>query len=861
MFLYLTNKIITTVSGGQTNHSMRQPSDKLTRLLFTALFLSLSLLTFAQNAEEEGGKMRPASTEPAAGVQIPSNWGISSVSFVFPGGGDMGIEEFTPQNKIATITRNDEEILSIDLNNLNNLSISPKNPNCLILSFPKQTIAGEYTVSIPGGLVKMAENTGMLMPDQEDEPAEDDEIARINSPYSVTFSIVESPDFKILPSTGSLKPDQLHTVTIIYPEGSVIVRNPDVEILPALNLFHGSHSDEETDSAYITDYSVSIENNKVILTANNPDSIVPVEGNASANWDFLSFPEGCWTVTLDGKDYPNPAFKVERYNVTVTLASDFFISPAADSKDYFKPMDLKNVTLRYPEDWKLNGKFKKGSAIGYLRQAGVGEEYINAISGYLAGEYIITDIDKEDRLVSFRLKENAGNTYEGNPDLLESGYYAISINAGVFNQGTAKNNTFAYPGYLLSGLETMIPLEVSVDNLREGNVVLPADGFSKAIIEWPFDLTVNNPDADITLSRNGKVISSIKASSLKLRTSGNKYMELKLSNNPITVVGDYTLNIPFDTFRQASYGNFPNEEYNFNFSIESSPVFTAAPGASDDITVPAVVEDFSEIELVYPQNTFINLPSKFSVDKISLNIITKSDKAIDKTFHPAEVNVDGNVIRMTFDPAINLATGNNEWCYALEIPAGIWNMMRFDLNYSNQKWTGYYTIANPARGTISPAEDMEHPADTNLGEFFFTSPVQPVADILPDAPKAYLLNVKEGTEPQKIAEYNAVLIDEHTVRFFTDAPIIFFYRDFRFVIPSNGQIDFLYAGNDYPEYDFSFKLKDHSGDSAVEEIGGEISITVVTIDGKVLMREAPASAISTLPAGMYIVNNRKVIIR
>ena len=53
-----------------------------------------------------------------------------------------------------------------------------------------------------------------------------------------------------------------------------------------------------------------------------------------------------------------------------------------------------------------------------------------------------------------------------------------------------------------------------------------------------------------------------------------------------------------------------------------------------------------------------------------------------------------------------------------------------------------------------------------------------------------------------------------------------------------------------------------SGVSGIEEIlAGADSVTVYDLFGRVIMKKADAEKISTLPAGLYIINGKKVILR
>lgn len=833
------------------------------RTLLTGALMTFSLVAFSQAYEGQTGKLKPYSVEPTENEQILSCRGISSVSITYPGGGEIGVEEINIEGKFAVLTRNGELVQNIDLTSPNAFKIASNNPNCIIITFPIQTLPGEYTLTVPDGIIKMSEDTGTVMPETGEDEEEKDEASYINSRYELTFSIVESPDFTFTPVPGAVKPEQMNVVTITYPEGSDITLG-DASLKPSLLLHFGTHSDEESETNFISSYNVAVEGNNVILTITDKDAVTPVKGNAAANWDYIEIPQDCWTVNLNGKAYPVPTFRLDKYNVTLTVASDFDITPNPESTDFFKGVDLKTMTIRYPETWKPAAACKIGGIIGYLRQTGVSETSGTATSGYIAGTYIVTKINTTERLITFSMQDPEENSYANNPILFESGYYAVSLNGRIFtNNNYTLSQSFAFPGYLVKGKESVAPLALYLDNMtqdEEGNIVSPLAGFTNLEIEWPFDLNLSKADAVLSLSRDNEIIKEIPVSDF-FNPQNNRYMSVTLSKSPVREPGHYTLSLPEGVFTQESYGNYPNEKIDFNFSIPGNPELSVTPVASSEINSPQEVNDLSEFTFSYPTGTTITLPSTFSEEKISIDIINVATGEVTQTFHPSNVTVENSDVIANFNPILTLATGK-EYCYRLTLPTSTWNLKsRYGINYANTGWTGYYTIPNPMPGHISlDSSEGPLPRNTNLGVIDFTSPVQPVSGVIADAPKAYLLNYAENIiSPLVVAEYEATLIDENTVRFSTEKPIIYLGADFNFVIPANGPVDYLYCGNDYPESIFPFSLDLDVNETPV--VTDDSVVTVVTIDGKVLLREAPVSELSTLPSGLYIINNRKVVIR
>ena len=841
---------------------MTLKSTKLTRILLLTAALSFSLPSMAQDENEPAGKLQPYSTTPEQYEQIPSNWGISSVTIVYPGGGDRGVDDMMGTGKKAVLYRDDAEVLDIDLGELANMRLATQNPNALVISFPIQHIPGNYSLFIPDGIIRMAEDAGIVDPSAGDETEPVDPIALINGAFTLNFEIVESPDFSFTPVPGAVKPEQLYTVTITYPEDATISAG-QAGNKPQLIFHKGTHSDVEDGDIYLSPYDMSFEKNRVILNIADQESVIPTMGNFSANWDYIDIPGDCWVVNLNGKSYPTPNMKLEKYSVSATASADFKISPDPEDKDVFQPSDLRTLTLEYPETWTPRADTKVGNIIGYLRQTGIGESNAASIEGYLAGTYIIRSVDKESRLITFSLEQSDGTGYTNNTALFETSYYSVTLNAKLFmNNKNQSSNEFGYPGYMVRGKDSIAPLNVSVENVNsvDGlNVVSPSVGFTKAVIEWPFDLNINNGNAMITITRNGETVYEAKASSVFSSGIGNKEMSISFGRVAIRTAGDYTLSIPAGTYIQKSYCNYPSEEIVYSFVIPGNPSMSAYPEAGTSETEPSALPEIDEFSINYPEGTTISLPSSFSHERITLSLKNIKTGQAEKTFHPAEVTVNGPSVAVIFAEPVEFAVNPEEYVYNLNIPASIWNLRRLNVNSSNTAFDGYYTIEVPKAGEISTADGLPIPADYDPSVIRYTSPVQPIIGIVENSAKAYLIKsdspLRDATG--EIIEYSAGVVDEYTVEFRSDTPLDNIEGNFEFVIPSDGPINYEFLGNKSPQLSFPIRVEHSSGVGTLDVA----TVTVCTIDGKILMRNVDRNELGKLPAGLYIVNNRKLIIK
>lgn len=858
-------------------------------------------ISFAADAQSVIGQMTPFRTYPAIGAEIPSFQGISTVSFIFPGGGDIGMEAINRAGRAVTITRSGETICTIDCTDRAAVYNPANNPSELTIAFPKITTPGTYTVTIPQNLVTMAIDYNVAGANEtEDEESEDSLAARISKEYSMEFEIVACPEFTIDPAPGKLYPEQLHTVTLTFPEGTTVYPMPEMD-LPVT--FEADATDEEpgddngddeeeevpptpivvglydyNDASYetghasslITEYNVEYKGNKVVLTAQNPSAIQPRRGNYYVNWDYVNIPKDSWFMVLDGEEYQMPAFKFEKYDVLDPVLMQFEITPQNGLDRDMAPSEFETITIKYPETFSPSASSKAGANLGFLRQCGVSPEMAAATSGYVFGFYVIDNIDTRTRTITARLKPIAeSNSYCNNLEAMETGYYSFYLNGSIFNTPNGTNSAIDFPGYFVNGKETTEPNCITPENIAvKPNIVDPNQGFSYATLEWPFPMAVENNAAAITLTFDDAAVGTVPVTSLEINNKGVRTMRLQFTNDIYLTPGTYTLHIPAGTFRQMNYGSYLNAEVSYDILLPGPMKYESVPAGGEKMSTATLVDEFSTIELCYDNITEVFVfEDEIDLSKISLELLNTSGiKTLE--FHPTAISGEGNKVTLTFDPEIRIASGTKNYVYRLSVPAGIWIAIRFDEPSYNTDARFFYRIADPVAGTINrdPQYDLnlddEIPLIPPYAGFVFTSPVQKIANTHTFGENAYVALVTDSGL-QKYMDYTVVeQLDDYNILFDTNIDYLPGTRatestTYRIVIPENSVIDYDYCGIYHPEYTYDIVINTTTGTNDI--LADSIGRDVYSIDGMLVAKKADKTVLSNLPKGIYIIGGKKFV--
>lgn len=520
----------------------------------------------ALNASADAKQMNPKSTYPAANSELPSALNIDKITFSFPNGGETGVETINRGAGMIMITLNGSTYMNIMASNPQKVRFNPEDPDGIIIDCGLLTKGGTYTVSIPENLVTMSiDSMGVIA--SEDEEVEPEPFT--NRAYSYSFTIVETPSFSISPQPGFYQAKDLAAFTLSFPEGAKasLVSGASQPTLYKVNLANGTGS---MSASPATTYSMSVSEagNEVNFTANDPAGIVPLKGGSSTDWYYLTVARNTIKVVYEDLDCTMPQLTFERYDVREIGAGGFMLTPTP--AEGLLPADVREFKLIYPANASLDDKVDVGAVIAYLVQVGPGEQNRNKYKGYLYGTMKVAELNRDLRQIVLKMEDPEFDMdYFNNPVRMETGYYCLSILPKVFG---IEPKGITYPGYGVVGKEgsSVCYVTVNVDGESTTDLTIPeGQGFSVINIEYPFEMVVDNSQGSFTLSKNGEELGSVKVSSLKIPTAGQKYFSL-IFNQSFTAPGEYVLDIPGGILRQLDYGGYKNFEQKISIKISGT---------------------------------------------------------------------------------------------------------------------------------------------------------------------------------------------------------------------------------------------------------------------------------------------------
>lgn len=501
--------------------------------------------------------VNPSSTTPADGQEIPSSVGVDNIYITIPGGGDIGIESFNERGATVTILKDGQPFESLSSANPNEISFNPKDANGIILRTGVLTEPGTYSVTLPQKLVKMAVDTFGFTPggDENTPPP-----TYYNKEYTFSFTIVEMPEFSITPRPGLYQPSEIVEFRISFPEGAIVICNNTASGAA----FYGIDTYKSYSGDLLTTYSCRADGNQLVLTANNPANIKGLEGSVNRSWDYLQVAKNAVTIILNGKEYNNPPLVFEKYDIRTIGAEGFTISPSL--ADNMLPEDLKVFKVGYPADVTFDRLGEVGSVAAFLKQTGVGEESRLKYSGMNFGEFVITDIDQVNHVLTLTMKDPESEiAYYNNPANMETAYYCLSFSSRVFY----KVSTLNFPGYGVTGKDgCMVTGLKLLSNSGEYDSLTIEKGQTFSAVELytdPFNVKRATGSNLITLTLNGTEVWSNKVSAY-FTTSYDNYFKINF-NKSFSEPGDYVLKIPAGSFMQKGYGDYRNLAQELHITI------------------------------------------------------------------------------------------------------------------------------------------------------------------------------------------------------------------------------------------------------------------------------------------------------
>ena len=694
----------------------------------------------AENAATYAPSLSPSSVTPENGVEVPSTEGLTSVKFLFPGGGEIGVEKLNKEGRTIDVKNAAGVIVqSLDCTTNGVLSYDINQANAVIVNFPNPVkTPGEYSFVLPEGLVVMAEDSGSLGSSESTEETQEELLAkRTNKAFTYNFKVVDAPEFSMSPLPGKYEPSELVTITFTYPEGTEISVNSESTTLPSLwNYCNNVTSDGDSFvRTKVTDYAVSASGNVVTLTARSASSIKSMTKGSGQEWDYVIVPANAWTARLNGNSYPIYNLKYEKYELRDKSVVDLECEYEPGKTDNFAGTDFKEVDIIYPATYVP--KLEVGKTAGSLRQFAPGAT-ANTSDAFNFGTYIVKAVDTERRRMTLRLSDPTGIRYINNVDRMQTGWYALRLNNGAFQTGetttTVNPLTDFDPVYVTGKESTSIAdfqLMVGGKYVSE-TFAEESTGFTKVMFKYPISVDLIDSNAKIQLLKGGTVFKETAASDrlksnsydAETSTNGTEWHYAFSGSTAITDPGTYTIHIPAGIYRQNRLGKtYVNEEENIQVSIGASIPYTINPTGTQ--SVPYVFSDgIGDIKVTYNEAK-VDL-SKADLTKVRMTLDSKY------SYSPVSIEKDGDHSLVMHFPKDVVCNAQQNYKYFLNIASGAWHVESAGVTSPNKAYTtsgssgSFYVVSNITPGVPAPAAGSTVEI-ADLKNIEYLSSVEPLA--------------------------------------------------------------------------------------------------------------------------------------
>lgn len=782
--------------------------------------------TGAETIALGAGTLVPQTTVPMQNAELTAAENFKQFSIIFPGGGDDGISKLWRSGRYITLEKDGVVVQEVDCTDMNALTYDSRNPGGILINVAPLKEAGSYVLTIPAGLVEMAQDMTGVGGDGAAAPTTEQ---LTNAKYTIKFTVVETPEFTLYPAPGRWKPSEMGTFTLTFPEGAVVELQQNPLVPASFRNFQPVVIDADSKqvsynvSTLISNLSAKAEGNKLVLTANT--TIPPLTQSIYSEWDYLVVPRGLYTVTVDGRTYDMPALKFEKYDVRSGDVLTLNIQPTPESKESFTPGELQDIAIYWPEGYTPNPMSAVvGKTAGYLKQA----TSADALNGFMAGAYVIKSINAADRTMLLSLGTPASDeAYYNNPERLESSWYTVAINTGLFKNGTANSQAVNIPGYNVKGAECFYPTAIypygKDGKVTSSPIVDVAVGFSKVQLQFPFPLEATGA-LNATLWLGGEKLAE--ASSVSISAADPKWVDVEF---PATYKneGMYTVKMEAGQLRQTQCGNYTNGAINQFLEMPDPAPYAFTPGGGEHYyaitsgnnkkTGPVILDNVREITVVYPENITAVVSNFPNLNSVSLQVVNASNGSVPmttpNTFHPISIKGDGNKVHLTFGPETDMATGTN-FCYKLNVEHGAWRTLNADgVNSVNAAQYAYYGITKVEKGNVVTASGVQPGGEASVEELkslFYVPTLQPIGGINEYLSPPYLRKkLVAGATEEKLLEYSpkveaedgdkAVMLTGGKVRMLCTSILAVPEGEVEFVIPASSCLNLLYSGTSRSE--------------------------------------------------------------
>lgn len=864
-------------------------------LLFAGVALTAMVLSgFALFADDTSGETTEptvnetftapiAASIPANNATILSTDPVTSISMDFAVKGDNWISVKPTEDRNVVIARDGQTVYTIPT--VGNCTGDRSYPGRMNIALPEAiSTPGNYTVSIPAGLV-LVEST---------ETVEDGVLTAVdrswNAAGSIKFTIVKALSFQLDPAPGDVMAGQLAQITFTYPEGAevnLLNAGDKKVVLRDYNANGQIIADEDTEQIYyvdVTEYSLKAEGNKLILTALNPENIKAWSKNANypdLRYDFLQIPANMWSVTYQGETENNVKLDKYKYWVAAFVQSAFDIFPTPG--EAAPADDFANIIIRTPSavSWKKayvpgDDAANQKVTVAYLKNPAVGT---------VANLYP-KNISANGKVLTLGVQPVSPTDTQGlnhlDYMLTGGGYYIELVKDAIQDANGTGNAQMTWGNLIVNGTDKVNFIASSPKN----NAITDQYGQSQLSVTPYVKVTVNNPDAIITLKKDGQdfmtwKVSEVASSSAAVNTAAGIASAIKYSISPSikrTDLGVYTISIPEGAYRSVENPAFVSAAYEYRFFSPSEVASTVSP---EGITTDPAAEcaQIDHFTLSYPEGAVLT-PITNNTNSIGSAKIVAKNLATQSMFNTAlrnpKIEYNGNKLEVSFTPITEAVAPTYIW--GIQVPAGMFMINYNGIEQPNTEVRIGYNLHEITPGYfLSLPEEIESLAELQSLTYYQASQSIFVVD---NNKKATLYDPKGNVVTTYTA--NPTIENQREFKFTADITLADYTGPaesaaavaYRHAAPLQGTYKFeiapglitfgsSFAGASQFTNAQAIVVPIKVGDdvTGIEAIDADAAFDIYAIDGRLILRAAHRDAIPTLAPGLYIINGQKLLVK
>ncbi len=588
-------------------------------------------------------------------------------------------------------------------------------------------------------------------------------------------------------------------------------------------------------------------------------SASPAAGSmvASFNGVTLTLPEGETTInpniqlkaTLNGQviDAPQPSDGLNTYLVyaeelteigeyQLTIPAGYYTITPASGKAFSSPEMVYNIIIGQRGDWiasPANGaevtSFKEvlfsfpGSKMVMNYTGATGSP-----SATFNGKAIAAPTSDISQPLLFRLAENI-NTPGEIVITIPANYFLVN-----YGNGSVQNKVMTYTVTIAEPVN----IEWSAD---------PENGSTQKTVEtitFAFTGATNvalNDEADTSY-----IVAKLDGKEIEAPTMGRNDLQFSY-RNPLAKNGAFTLTLKEGLYNVtlANGKTMPSPEINYSLTLEGNmeQTYTVSPEAGAYDKYPTVTITYDNVKEIEVEDGAV------ATLKVSSNS------------YPFTITASDNVVTLT--PQEEITTWVSDYTtYTLSVPEGAYYLYYSDETVMQNEAVEITNIkvAKPVAARVQVIlEEGTYQSFEDIKVLEFISPV--AVSTFDLTKKIRLYSIDEGDSRTEVATYNKTAQSEDKLSW-TVLASVETVPDGKYVvvIPEN----YFTTYNEETKQRLSCGVQEFfytiDSNGGVDEINrNEDTINVFTITGICVLRNADAAAFNNLPAGLYIVNGKKVI--